>query len=109
LKAGRREHHNSRNDIHNCIHVQIKSRLNSGNACYHSVRNLLYVCYQNTQSLRHEKYNFAARFDEMTGGWRKLNHEELHNLYSSPSIIVMMEEDEIGRAGSTNGGEEESI
>jgi hypothetical protein len=25
----------------NCIHGQIKSRLNSGNACYHSVRSLL--------------------------------------------------------------------
>jgi hypothetical protein len=25
--------------------------------------------------------------DEVTGGWRKLHNEELHNLYSSPSII----------------------
>jgi hypothetical protein len=25
--------------------------------------------------------------DEMMGGWRKLNNEEIHNLYSSPSII----------------------
>jgi hypothetical protein len=25
--------------------------------------------------------------DEMTGGWRKLHNEELHGLYSSPSII----------------------
>jgi hypothetical protein len=25
----------------NCIHEEIKSRLNSGNACYHSVQNLL--------------------------------------------------------------------
>jgi hypothetical protein len=24
------------------------------------------------------------------GGWRKLHNEELHNLYSSPSIIRMM-------------------
>jgi hypothetical protein len=23
----------------------------------------------------------------MTGGWRKLHNEELHNLYSSPNII----------------------
>jgi hypothetical protein len=22
------------------------------------------------------------------GGWRKLHNEELHNLYSSPSIII---------------------
>jgi hypothetical protein len=25
--------------------------------------------------------------DEVTGGWRKLHDEELHGLYSSPSII----------------------
>jgi hypothetical protein len=25
--------------------------------------------------------------EEMTGGWRKLHNEELHNLYSSPNII----------------------
>jgi hypothetical protein len=25
-----------------------------------------------------------------TGGWRKLHNEELHNLYSSPSIIRMI-------------------
>jgi hypothetical protein len=27
--------------------------------------------------------------DEVTGGWRKLHNEELHNLYTSPSIIRM--------------------
>jgi hypothetical protein len=27
--------------------------------------------------------------DEVTGGWRTLRNEELHNLYSSPSIIRM--------------------
>jgi hypothetical protein len=25
--------------------------------------------------------------DEMTGGWRKLNNEELHGLYSLPSVV----------------------
>jgi hypothetical protein len=25
----------------NCIHEEIRSRLNSGNACYHAVQNLL--------------------------------------------------------------------
>jgi hypothetical protein len=45
--------------------------------------------------------------DEVTGGWRKLHNEELHNLYSSPSIIRMI--DEMGRACSTNGGDEECI
>jgi hypothetical protein len=28
----------------NCIHEEITSRLNSGNACYHSVRSLLSSC-----------------------------------------------------------------
>jgi hypothetical protein len=27
--------------------------------------------------------------DEVTGGWRKLHNEELHNLYSSTSISVI--------------------
>jgi hypothetical protein len=30
---------------------------------------------------------FGPQRDEVTGGWRKLHNEALHNLYSSPSII----------------------
>jgi hypothetical protein len=30
---------------------------------------------------------FGPKRDEMTGDWRKLHNEELHNLYSSPNII----------------------
>jgi hypothetical protein len=30
---------------------------------------------------------FGPKRDEVTGGWRKLHNEELHKLYSSPSII----------------------
>jgi hypothetical protein len=30
---------------------------------------------------------FGPKRDRVTGGWRKLHNEELHNLYSSPSII----------------------
>jgi hypothetical protein len=30
---------------------------------------------------------FGPKRDGVTGGWRKLQNEELHNLYSSPSII----------------------
>jgi hypothetical protein len=33
---------------------------------------------------------FGPKRDEMTGGWRKLHNEELHNLYSYPSIIRMI-------------------
>jgi hypothetical protein len=32
---------------------------------------------------------FGPKRDEMTGDWRKLYKEELHNLYSSPNIIRM--------------------
>jgi hypothetical protein len=30
---------------------------------------------------------FGPKRDEVTGGWRKLHNEELHGLYSSPSIF----------------------
>jgi hypothetical protein len=33
---------------------------------------------------------FGPKRDEVTGGWRKLHNEELHDLYSSPSIIRMI-------------------
>jgi hypothetical protein len=33
---------------------------------------------------------FGPKRDEATGGWRKLDNEELRDLHSSPSIIRMM-------------------
>jgi hypothetical protein len=33
---------------------------------------------------------FGLKRDEVTGGLRKLHNEELHNLYSSSSIIRMI-------------------
>jgi hypothetical protein len=30
---------------------------------------------------------FGSKRDEVTGEWRKMHNEELHDLYSSPSII----------------------
>jgi hypothetical protein len=33
---------------------------------------------------------FGPKRDGVTGGWRKLHNEELHNLYSSPSIIILI-------------------
>jgi hypothetical protein len=35
------------------------------------------------------KENIWTENDEVTGGWRKLHNEELHNFYSSPAIIKM--------------------
>jgi hypothetical protein len=45
--------------------------------------------------------------DEVTGGWRKLHNEELHSLYSSPSIIRMIKsrirwEGHLARMGRSN-------
>jgi hypothetical protein len=39
---------------------------------------------------------FGLKRDEVTGGWRKLHNEELHNLYSSPSIIRMVKSRRMG-------------
>ena len=30
---------------------------------------------------------FGPRKDEVTGEWRRLHNEELHDLYSSPNIV----------------------
>jgi hypothetical protein len=44
---------------------------------------------------------FGLRRDEVTGEWRKLHNEELHNLYSSPDIIrqVKSRQGELGGRG----------
>jgi hypothetical protein len=42
---------------------------------------------------------FGPKRDEVTGGWRILHNEELHNLYSSPSIIRMINSRRMRRAG----------
>jgi hypothetical protein len=39
---------------------------------------------------RAQRRIFGPKRDEVTGGWRKLHNEELHNLYSSPSTIRMI-------------------
>jgi hypothetical protein len=100
----------------NLIQEEIKRRLNSGNACYHSVQNLLssrllsknintriykiiilpvvlYGCETWSLTLREEhrlrvfenrvlRRIFGPKRYEVTGGWRKLHNEELHNLNS---------------------------
>jgi hypothetical protein len=33
---------------------------------------------------------FGPKREEVTGCWRKLHNEELHGLYSSPSIVRVM-------------------
>jgi hypothetical protein len=45
---------------------------------------------------------YGPRRDEVTGRWRKLHNEELHDMYTSPSIIRnnQVEESEMGGAYS---------
>jgi hypothetical protein len=43
---------------------------------------------------------FGQKRDEVTGGWRKLQNEKLHNLYSSQSIIRMIKSRRMRWAGN---------
>jgi len=101
----------------NSIQEEIKSRMNSGNACYHSVQNLLsssllsknlkintilpfllYECETWSLTLREElrlrvfenrvlRRIFGPKRDEVTGEWKKLYTEKLSVLYYSPNIV----------------------
>jgi hypothetical protein len=62
---------------------------------------VLYGCETWYQTLREEHRlgvfenrvltrTFGPKRDEVTGELRKLHNEELHDLYSSPSIIIIM-------------------
>jgi hypothetical protein len=49
---------------------------------------------------------FGPKKDRVTGGWRKLHNEDLHNLYSSPSIIRIIKSRRMRWAGHVAGMEE---
>jgi hypothetical protein len=42
---------------------------------------------------------FGPKRNEVTGEWRKLHNEELHDLYSSPSIIRIIKSPRMRWAG----------
>jgi hypothetical protein len=42
---------------------------------------------------------FGPKRDEVTGEWRKLHNEELHDLYSSPTIVRVIESRRMRWAG----------
>jgi hypothetical protein len=52
---------------------------------------------------------FGPKMDEVTGEWRKLHNEELHNLYSSLDIIRQVKANEVGGACGTHGRVEKSV
>jgi hypothetical protein len=53
---------------------------------------------------------FGLKRDEVTGERRKLHNEELHDLFSSPSIIRIIKSKRMRWAScSMNGGEEERV
>jgi hypothetical protein len=57
-----------------CIHEEMKSRLNSGSACYRSFQNLL--------STRLISKILRPKMEGVAGGWRTLHREELHQTFS---------------------------
>jgi hypothetical protein len=84
---------------------EITRRLNLGNGCYHSVQNLLssHLLSKNIKISIHKTiilpvvlyecrtWSLAFRPKrEVMGELRNLHNEELHNLYSSQSIIRMI-------------------
>ena len=100
----------------NSIREEIKSRLKSGNACNHSMQNLLsssllsknlkikiyiinlpvvlYGCETWSLTLREECSwgcwrIFRSKRDEVTGEWReeRVCNKELHDVYCSPNIV----------------------
>jgi hypothetical protein len=52
---------------------------------------------------------FGPKRDEVTGEWRKLYNEDLHNLYSSPDIIRQVKSRRMRWAGHVARMEEERI
>jgi hypothetical protein len=112
----------------NDIHDEIKSRLNSGNACYYSVQNFLSsllipknLKIQNcnvaicTVGAKHglltlrEEHRLRVFENEMlrifltkreeVRSWRKLHIDELHSLHSSVNIVRMIKSRRLRWAG----------
>jgi hypothetical protein len=94
---------NSHNACYHCVQNLLSSHLLSRNVKIRMYKTIilpvvLYGCETWSLTVRevHKlrvfenrvlRTIFGPKRDEVTGGWRKLHNEELHDLYSSPSII----------------------
>jgi hypothetical protein len=83
--------------------AEIKRRLNPGDACCHSVQTL-----REENRLRVLRI-YGPKRDEVTRGWKKLHNEELHNLYSLPSVIRIIKSKRMKWAGHVVGVGAENI
>jgi hypothetical protein len=52
---------------------------------------------------------FGPKREEVSGGWRRLHNEELHNLYTSLNIIKVIREYEMGGACSMCRGNKKCV
>jgi hypothetical protein len=93
----------------NSIQEEIKIRLKSENACYHSVQNLLFSSLL-SKTVKIKIYRtiilpavlrsvFRLKRDEVTWEWRKLHIEKLNDLYCSPNIIRVNQSRGLRREG----------
>jgi hypothetical protein len=62
----------------------IKSHVCNGFGGHHV---FFIFCFLSVFENRFLRKIFGHNRDDVTGGWRKLRNEELHNLFSSPDII----------------------
>jgi hypothetical protein len=77
---------------------------------------MLEVCIGQVRSAQWRKKSyrvlrriFGPKRDEVTGGWIKLHNEEQLGLFAKYNYNDQVNENEMGRACSTNRGEEECI
>jgi hypothetical protein len=62
---------------------------------YEILHNIIRTMFENRVLRR----IFGSKGDGVTGGWRKLHNEELHNLYCSQSIIRIIKSRRMRWAG----------
>jgi hypothetical protein len=61
------------------------------------------MCETFSVTLREEdELKVFEKRDEVTGGWRKLHNEELHDLYPAPSAIKMIKSRRMKFGGRAN-------